>query len=102
MVIEPRGDGDALLRDLLLRKIMATMRMVVIIGRVEGEVGPLDAQGAGEGDAGEELARPPRGEPAVDPREDHAGEEDVRRCEDGQRKQSEEPERGDCDADADS
>ena len=44
---------------------------------VEGDVGPLDGDGEGNDEKGEELAGAAGGKPAIDPGEDHADEEHV-------------------------
>ncbi len=93
VVVDAGCDAEVLGRD--------AAESVVIVGGVEVEIYPLDSERDGEDEGGEDLARATRGEPAVNPGEDHAGEEDVGRGEDGEREQSVEREGGDGDGDAD-
>ena len=87
--------------DVMLGEAMGGVFVAVVVGGIEGEVGPLDAEREGEDEGGEDFAGAAGGEPAVDPGEDHAGEEDVGRGKDGEGDERIEPEGGECDADAD-
>ena len=60
--------------------------MATLKAGVEVEVDVLKAEGGEEKECGEDLAGAAGGEPALDPDEHHAGEEDVGEGEDGEHK----------------